>query len=544
MNPVRKAIGWLGLKAAGYGGISVGLTSKDEIAWRKWSGAPSHAGKNVTEQTAMQITAVWGCVRLIAETVGAMPWSIYEQDKSGNSQKVDSHPLADVLLGSPNSDMTSLEMKEANTANLALRGNGYSLIERNGAGNVASIYPVAAANVDPRRSDDGTIFYRINDRGRWENYPQEKIWHWRGFGFSGLAGLSPIGAAREAMGLALGAEEFGARLFQQGATPSAIVSIPSWLNPDQRKVAKDNLTEMYAGLVNAHKPMLLEGGMTVQPGMFPPEDLQFLQLRLFQVREIARLFRIDPHMIADLERATHNNIEQLSLEFVMYTMLPYLRRIEESAQKWLFKPGERGRFFLRFNFEGLLRADSVARGQLYSTMLQNGVYNRNEVRALENRNRSDAEGMDDYTVQSNMALIQMLDLLVAQRTGAPAAPAAGAVDDPAPVKARNPGDERIEIIAIRKLAAEVAASLELSSRTNAITLEALKDLSDIKTRLDAGAEIKEIRRVLDEQRKNNATLEKSLLAVAADAKKAGWPRKPIYDAAGELIGAEPVEKLH
>jgi HK97 family phage portal protein len=195
--------------------------------------------------------------------------------------------------------------------------------------------------------------------------------------------------------------------------PSAKVSIPTWLTDAQRKVANAKLLEMHTGLQNMNKPMLLEGGMTVESGLLTPDEAQFLQLRQFTVVEICRLLGIKPHMIASLEQATNNNIEQLSLEFITFTMLPHLRRDEMAARK-LFKPGDRSKYFYRYNFEGLLRADSAARAQLYSILLQNGVYNRNEVRALENRNRSEASGMDDFSVQLNMTLVQFLEQMAKQ----------------------------------------------------------------------------------------------------------------------------------
>ena len=413
MNILHKAIRWARVKAAGFPGMSFSLS--DARAGLIFGGS-THTGKAVNEGTAMQVTTVWACVRLLCETMGAMPSAIYREEEGGNATKVDEHPLHEILVEQPNADMNGLEAREARTANLALRGNSFSLIERRGSGDVSSLYPVPTSEVSTKR--DATTNYEtrygIADRGKTEWYPPEKIWHTKGFSFNGLQGLSPIAYAREAMALALAGEEFNGRLFGQGLLPSAMISIPQWLKPDQRKVANEKLLEMHTGMMNMNKPMLLEGGMKVEPGLLTPDDAQFLQLRQFTVIELCRLFGIKPHMIAALERATDNNIEKLSLEFVMYTMLPYVRREEIAARK-LFKPADRSKYFYRYNFEGLLRADSVARAQLYSILLQNGVYSRNEVRALENRNKVDDSAMDDYTVQSNMAMIDQLASLVAAR---------------------------------------------------------------------------------------------------------------------------------
>lgn len=378
-------------------------------------GGGSVTGRAINDNTSVQVTAFFACLRLLAETMGAMPSGIFERQKDGNSEEVD-HPLAEVLIYQPNIDMNGVEYREMSTANVAARGNTYSLIDRRNDGNVLSLYPFQSSRVQVKR--DSTTDYQkkfgIQDRGKTEWYPSDKIWHRHGFGFDGLVGLSPIQCAREAIGLALAGEEFNARLFGQGLMPSARVSIPQWLTEPQRKLAKEKLIEMNAGLQNMGKPMLLEGGMKVEDGLLTPDDAQFLQLRQFTVIEVCRVLGIKPHMVAALERATDNNIEKLSQEFVTYTMLPYLKRDEVAARR-LFKPADRNRFFYRYNFEGLLRADSAARALLYSILLQNGVYSRNEVRALENRNHVDDDAMDAYTVQSNMTMIDQLAQLVAAR---------------------------------------------------------------------------------------------------------------------------------
>jgi HK97 family phage portal protein len=237
--------------------------------------------------------------------------------------------------------------------------------------------------------------------------PREKVWHVKGFG-NGIEGLSPLGAARESAGFALAMQEFGSRFFSQGGMPAGIVSIPGQLNKTQREEARENLQRVLAGLGNAHKFALFEQGMKPEAwGNTPLKDMEFMMLMQFSVPEICRFFRVPPHMVADLSRATFSNIEHLSQEFVMFTLMPYFTRIEASVSRWLMRPRERGKLFLRFNFEGLLRADSKGRAEFYASALQNGWMNRNEVRGKEKFNR--VEGLDGYTVQTNMAPVDKLE---------------------------------------------------------------------------------------------------------------------------------------
>jgi HK97 family phage portal protein len=280
-------------------------------------------------------------------------------------------------------------------------------------------------NVEPQRNrETGLIEYRINDRGKWETVPRDKVWHVKGFGSNGLQGFSPIGYARQAMGVALAAEEFQARFFASGAKPSLVAKLPDWLEDDVREKAKRNLREHWGGLENSHKLQLLEGGMTLENVSMPLQDAQFIQLRGFSREEILGLYRMPPHLGGDLSRSTNNNIEQQALEFIMYTLAPYLTRIEASATKWLIPVAERSRFILRFNVEALLRADATTRAELHSKYVQNGIMNRNEVRAIEKLPRVEGQGMDDYTVQSNLMLAQDLDKIIdAARKGEPRPPA-------------------------------------------------------------------------------------------------------------------------
>lgn len=376
----------------------------------------SYTQKAVTETSAMQLSAVWGCVRLISETLGSLPLAIYQSDGKGNSQKLVDHPLTNILSHTPNADMTAVEMIEALAMNLAVHGNGYAYLERNSS-TVTSLYPMPSTHVTPKRLDSGRIVYDVNDRGKTEQYPAEKILHIKGFGTSGLIGLSPIAFARNAIGLGMIAEEYGSRFFANGGRPSGILKIPTWLKKEQREEQRAELERLHGNIENSSKPMLLEGGIDYTPISFPPEDAQFIELRKLQVIEICRIFRVPPHLIADLERATLSNVEQQSLEFVKFTLKPYLTRFEQAIYRSLLTPKERQTMFARFNLEGLLRGDTMSRATFYSQMLQNGVYTRNEVRALENMNRVD--GADELTVQVNMSPLDQLGQAIAQAAQRP-----------------------------------------------------------------------------------------------------------------------------
>jgi HK97 family phage portal protein len=400
------------------------LTDGDQVA-RVFGDASTSAGKIVSETGALRISTAWACMRIISETIGSLPWHLYRREGEGDAQRVDDHELA-ALLVSPNADQTSTEFREAKTLNLCQSGNAYSWIERAGE-RIVALVPLRSREVQPMRKlgsntslriTEGGIFYRINDRGQPEDVPRERIWHVKGFGNDGgLVGLSPIGAAREAMGAALAAEEFGNRFFSQGGVPAGTVSVPGWLTKEQREVARESLQRLMGGLGNAHKFAMFEGGMKPEAwGQVNFEDLQFILLRKFSVLEICRFYRVPPHMVADLDRATFSNIEHLSQEFVMFTLMPYLTRFEASVAKWLLRPRDRGRYFLRFNFEGLLRADSAGRAAFYASALQNGYMNRNEVRALENLNRVD--GLDKFTAQTNLVPVEDLGKAAAQQPGA------------------------------------------------------------------------------------------------------------------------------
>jgi HK97 family phage portal protein len=295
-------------------------------------------------------------------------------------------------------------------SHLLIWGNAYAQIIRDGAGRVLSLYPLLPNKVDVQRDEKGQIYY-VYARSSEENpnfkeygniiLKKEDVLHIPGLGFDGLIGYSPIAMAKNAVGMTLACEEYGASFFANGANPGGVLEHPGVLK-DPGKV-RESWNAVYRGTSNAHKIAVLEEGMKYQQIGIPPEEAQFLETRKFQINEIARLYRIPPHMIGDLDKSSFSNIEQQSLEFVKYTLDPWVIRWEQSLQKALLLPGEKGKYFIKLNVDGLLRGDYQSRMQGYSIGRQNGWYSTNDIREMEDLNPlSDEEGGNLYLINGNM----------------------------------------------------------------------------------------------------------------------------------------------
>lgn len=449
-----------------------------EAVMRMSGGGPTKAGRTVSEDSALSVSTAWACQRIITEAVGILPWAIYRKDAKGNAQPAEDHPLYSLFQYSPNAEQGPLQFRESIGMGLASRGNRFHHVDRTGAV-VTQLIPIydevevlrKGPGIITRLSiADGTLFYRVKEKPSPKDYVREDIWHVKGFG-KGDVGLSPLSAAREEIGMALAAEEFGARFFSQGGMPAGVVSIPNWLQKEQRKDARENLQQLMGGFGSAHKFVLFEGGMKPEPwGQQNLADMQFITVRKFTVNEICRFYRIPPHMVADLDRATFSNIEHLSQEFVMFTLMPYLARIEDAFNRWMLKPEEWGKIFLRFNFEGLLRADSAGRAMFYSQALQNGWMNRNEVRAKENLNQ--VEGLDDYTCQTNLTPVDQLAEALAARTAAAQRP-------PSTPSTSEPKSSTVSVVLPQSVRYEVeAGGLKGALNEFSIGVRALTDRLD------------------------------------------------------------------
>ena len=368
------------------------------------------SGKPVNETTAMQTTAVYACVRILSEALASLPIHVYKYKEGGGKEKTCDHPLYQVLHDEPNPEMTSFVFRETLMSHLLIWGNAYAQIIRDGAGRVLSLYPLLPNKVDVQRDEHGEIYY-VYSRSTEENpnfkeygniiLKKDEVLHIPGLGFDGLIGYSPIAMAKNAVGMTIACEEYGASFFANGANPGGVLEHPGVLK-DPAKV-RESWNAVYRGTNNAHKIAVLEEGMKYQQIGIPPEEAQFLETRKFQINEIARLYRIPPHMIGDLEKSSFSNIEQQSLEFVKYTLDPWVIRWEQSLQKALLLPGEKGTYFIKLNVDGLLRGDYASRMQGYSIGRQNGWYSTNDIREMEDLNPlPDEEGGNLYLINGNM----------------------------------------------------------------------------------------------------------------------------------------------
>ena len=373
----------------------------------------STSGKAVTERSAMQMTAVYSCVRILAEAIAGLPLHLYRYTPDGSKVKAVNHPLYLLLHDEPNPEMSSFVFRETLMTHLLLWGNAYAQIIRNGKGEVVALYPLMPNRMSVDRDAHGQLYYtytRASDEAKTMTgttvlLPPSDVLHIPGLGFDGLVGYSPIAMAKNAIGLAIATEEYGAKFFANGAAPSGVLEHPGTIKDPSR--VREAWMSQFGGSANSGKVAVLEEGMKYTPISISPEQAQFLETRKFQINEIARIFRIPPHMVGDLEKSSFSNIEQQSLEFVKYTLDPWVIRWEQSIQRALLRPEEKKRYFAKFNVEGLLRGDYQSRMNGYAVARQNGWMSANDIRELENLDRIPAEaGGDLYLVNGNMLPMQ------------------------------------------------------------------------------------------------------------------------------------------
>ena len=381
------------------------------------------AGKRVNERTSMQMAAVYACVRILSESIASLPLHLYRESASGDKEKAISHPLYRLMSAEPNDEMTSFVMLETMMTHLLLWGNSYSQVIRSGRGDVLGIYPLMPDRMKVDRDEKGRLYYEYTvtsgDAGTMKGKDStvrlrpEEILHIPGLGFDGLVGYSPIAMAKNAIGLAIAAEEYGSKLFANGARPSGILQHPGVIK-DSAKVRK-SWEETFGGSGNANRVAVVEEGMTYSPISINPEEAQFLETRKYQTAEIARIFRVPLHLLGDLEHATFSNVENQSLDFVKFTLTPWVCRIESALDRRLLSDGEKGGYYFKFNLDGLLRGDYESRMRGYAVARQNGWMSMNDIRMLENLPPvADELGGNLYLVNGNMVPVHMAGIAYRQ----------------------------------------------------------------------------------------------------------------------------------
>jgi hypothetical protein len=375
------------------------------LAWA-FGGGASASGIIVNPQTAMQSAAVYGCIKVLSESVGMLPCNLYTKETNGARHPAEKHPLWSILHDQPNDYQTSVEFFEMLVAHLNLRGNAYAYINRTSSGNVAELLPLHPDMVRVEMAADFTLRYHVTmPNGSFKPFTVGEILHVRGLTINGWLGISPIAYARESIGLALATEKFGGQLFRNGAKMGGVLEHPGKIGDQAYNRLKDSFDAAHSG-ENAHKTAILEEGMKFSKVAMTGEDAQFLDTRKYQRSEIASIFRVPPHMIGDLERATFSNIEQQSLEFVTFSLMPWLKRIEKAIRRDLLTRDERKKFMVRFGISALLRGDAKARSDYYKAGITDGWLVRNEARLMESELGivlNPIEGLDVPLRQLNMA---------------------------------------------------------------------------------------------------------------------------------------------
>lgn len=395
---------------------------RDALSWRNAVHDPyknvtqDHGGRDVRNDTpgidrALQLSTVWACIRLIAETISTLPLITYQKKVvNGRDVRVPARDfsLYSLLHDSPNADMTAVEFWEAVLFGLLSWGNAYVLKSFNGQGTIVALDPLNPANMTVRRSNTGAVQYLYATATGEKTYSERDIWHVKGFSSDGLKGLSPIGVGWRSMAGATAAEIASASMFTNDMRVSGVVSVKEFLNPDQRQQMKTKVMGAVFGNAKTGQLQLLEGGAEFKQLSLNPVDAQMLETRQYSVEDLCRWFSVPPAMIGHGTAVSNwgTGREQINMGFLQYVLRPYLVRIEQGIKKSLMTPVERTKYFAEYSLEGLLRADTAARAAFYSTMVQNGLKNRNEVRALEND--PPFEGGDEFTVQSNLIPLTML----------------------------------------------------------------------------------------------------------------------------------------
>jgi len=393
---------WLGFRADAGGGQAI--NPFDDRYYANYASYGTASGQNVSPELAMRLAAVYACVRVCAETIASLPLIVYRRLPDGGKERATDHPLYEVLHDRPNQWQTSLEWVEMNQAHQELRGNSFNIIQSGPRGAIDALIPIHPDRVQVFRLPNGRLRYQVRDwyTGELQNYAQEEIFHLRGMSSDGMLGMSTVSLARETIGVGLAQQEYAARFLENDAQPRGVLEHPQTMSEEAYKRAKKSFQESQTG-ANRHKTAILEEGMKYTAIALNNKDSQFLEAREFTRAEIASLFRVPPHKIGDLTKATFSNIEQQSIEFATDCVRPRAVRWEKRINIDLIDPLDldTDEYFCEFLLDGLLRGDMKSRYQSYMQGRNAGFLSVNDIRRMENLNPIGADG-DEYLRPLNM----------------------------------------------------------------------------------------------------------------------------------------------
>jgi HK97 family phage portal protein len=342
--------------------------------------------ESVSSESAMRYSAVFSCVRVLAETYASCPIMLYKKNKDGSREPVNDLPIYDLLHSTPNEEMAAFNFKESTMMSLNLGGNAVIQKLYNRFGEVVGLYPFKWDRVKIERSKEtNKLEYHID--GNKMVLQRNEVIHIPGLSFDGIIGLSPLTYAARSVNLGLSYEKFGVNFYKNGAHAGGILEHPNALSDASFERLKKDFANSYQGLANTGKPIILEDGMKYNPITIDPVDAQLLESRKFQVEDICRIYRVPLHLVQNLDRATNNNIEHQSLEFIMYTMLPWFKRSEDCYNsQGLTREHRQDGYYLEHKIDGLLRGDAKSRSEAYAAGRQWGWLSVNDIRKLENLN--------------------------------------------------------------------------------------------------------------------------------------------------------------
>ena len=357
----------------------------------------------ITERTSVQQVAVYACVRVLSETIASLPLILYKRTATGKARAVN-HSLYQILHDAPNPKMTSFTWRETMLSHLLLWGNCYNEIVATPGGDIKEIWPLEPDKVEVKRVGEkyrDLAYKYTNIKG--QSSPVPYCLHIPGLGFNGQIGFSPVQIMKQSLGLSAATEKYGSKYFSNGARPGGVLQTDKTLTQPIIDRLRESWRAQHEGADNSHKLTILEEGLKYQAVSLPPEDSQFLETRAFQTTEIARMFRVPPHMIADLSKATFSNIEHQSIDYVTHTIRPWCVRIEQAINAALLPESDRKQgYFVEFLLDGLLRGDIQARYNAYKTGINNGFLSANDVRRMENLDELPADVGDLYLVPANV----------------------------------------------------------------------------------------------------------------------------------------------